>query len=122
MSRDTWFPFLAVLQMLLGYLIPDVPEHVRLRLERERHLQRQAFKEHELGADREEKKVDLVNVQAEEEDEGDAFLDGLPPDAALRQLLDGTYAANNRAAAGGGANDRPCPFFLLLFKKITLFC
>ncbi len=88
-----------------------------MRLERERYLQRQSFKEHEMGAGHEENKVDLVDIQVEEDDETEGFLDGLPRDAALRRALDGAYAGNNRAD-----DERPCPFILLLFKKITLFC
>jgi hypothetical protein len=80
-----------LIQAFLCYMIPDVPDYVTVRQQREAFLQRQAFKEHELGPT---EKTELIQDNDEEFTAEDpkkpwnleSFVSNLPKDVAVNKL------------------------------------
>jgi hypothetical protein len=118
--------FILLVQALLQYLIPDVPEHVTIRVQREAFIQRQQFIKHEFG----EGGVKPEIIEEEEEDEDvesehdekssyalESFAGNLPPEVTANQLQ---KVKEKQAANPKKDLKQRRPFAVMLFKKLLL--
>ena len=126
--------FILLVQAFLGFLIPDVPDHVTVRLRREEFLQREWFKQREMG-DRynryggEDEQDEYEQYDADEAGHPAwdirSFAQTLPENSALRQMmaqnpqnqsLPSLYSPDNVAV-----QRRRRPIFVTVLKKLG-FC
>ncbi len=105
-----------LVQALIQYLIPDVPEHVTLRQQRETFLHRQAFMKRQAAVEQEQMQQLIAEDSPSEDDcPAECFLDSLPAHVSANQIADASRSDND------ARRHRRRPFFMMLFRRL-LFC